>query len=160
MGAIELYEKEFVERTRHILKRYRGKYKLSNAINCTLGLIILPNEMIRRLHSPMWDTPVDQIDELTYLRIQKFEPIRSKKNGTTSYYPKTLRTLLNKIRNGLAHQNIEPVNSGRSFVGVKIKNYYTDRSNSRELDLVIEMKRVELEKFGLFIAEKYLRDSE
>jgi hypothetical protein len=49
MGAIELYEKEFVERTRHILKRYRGKYKLSNAINCTLGLIILPNEMIRRL---------------------------------------------------------------------------------------------------------------
>ena len=159
MGAIELYEKEFVERTRHILKRYRGKYKLSNAINCTLGLIVLPNEMIRRSQNPIWDTPINEIVELAHLRIRMFEPIQNKRRGVVSYYPKTLRIFLKKIRNGLAHQNIEPVNRSRSFIGIKVRNYFTDNAGNADLDLEIELNREELEMFGLFIAEKYLEDT-
>ena len=42
--SIDKFETDFVRRTIHTLKRYRGKYPLSQLINCTLGLIILPYE--------------------------------------------------------------------------------------------------------------------
>jgi hypothetical protein len=158
MSAIAYYEKEFVERTRHILKRYKGKYKLSNAINCTLGLIVLPNEMLGESRNPIWDTPIADIDELSYLRIQTFEPIQRKRNGTAEYYPKTLKILLKKIRNGLAHQNIQPINTNQTFTGIIIRNYYCDSPVNSDLDLEIEFNREELENFGLFIAGKYLGD--
>jgi len=161
MSGIAHYEREFVERTRQILKTYKGKYKLSNAINCTLGLIVLPNEMLDAFPNPIWDTPIANIADLAYLRIRMFEPIqKKKKNNIPVYFPKTLKIFLKKIRNGLAHQNIEPVNNARGlFTGIIVRNYYgEDANNAGELDLEIEFNRKELEQFSLFIAGKYLGD--
>jgi hypothetical protein len=75
-----------------------------------------------------------------------FEPIRKIKNGRNEYYPKTLKVLLNKIRNGLAHQHIEPVNKNRFFSGIIIRNYYD--SGKINQDLEVEFDRRKLERFG------------
>ena len=157
MSGIAHYEREFVERTRQILKTYKGKYKLSNAINCTLGLIVLPNEMLYAFPNPIWDTPIADIVDLAYLRIRMFEPIQKKKKNVPVHFPKTLKTLLKKIRNGLAHQNIEPVNNAHGlFTGIIVRNYFSE--GAVDLDLEIEFNRKELEHFALFIAGKYLGD--
>jgi hypothetical protein len=37
-------EKEFVERTLHILQNYEGPYGVTLLINCLLGMIVLPKE--------------------------------------------------------------------------------------------------------------------
>jgi len=136
------------------LTDYTGDYKLSNAINCMLGLIILPNEMLEHSDNAVWDVPIMEIEELNYLRIRKFEPIHRKRNDEVDYYPKTLKILLKKVRNGLAHQNIEPVNTDGLFTGIKIMNFFN--GVKRDLDLEIEFNRKELESFALFIAKEYL----
>ena len=145
------YEREFVIRTQDILQNYHGEYKLTNAVNCMLGLIILPNEMLARSQSPKWNSLIVDIQELSFLRVRLFEPIRGTRNGITEYFPKTLKIFLKKIRNGLAHQNITPINFDGLFTGVIIKNYH-----GRDLDLEVEFDRHELEKFALFIAGEYL----
>ena len=155
MAQIVHYEIEFVQRTKEILQSYQGEYKLCNAINCVLGLIILPNEIIKERPNPYWDTNISDIQELGLLQIRKFEPIRSIRNGITNYYPKSLKVFLRKIRNGLAHQNIEPVNKNGVFCGVIIRNYYTDAKKTQDLE--VEFNRRELEEFALFIADEYLK---
>jgi hypothetical protein len=156
MTEINEFETEFVRRTQNLLTDYRGEYKLSNAINCMLGLIIFPNETLEHSHNPIWDIPIAEIQELNYLQIRLFEPVRRKNGDEIEFFQKTLRVLLKKVRNGLAHQNINPVNENGLFTGVVIKNYYG--GSRRNIDLEIEFNRDELENFALFIAGKYLDD--
>uniref|UniRef100_A0A7V3KNL1 pEK499-p136 HEPN domain-containing protein n=1 Tax=candidate division WOR-3 bacterium TaxID=2052148 RepID=A0A7V3KNL1_UNCW3 len=155
MVEIVHFELEFVQRTKETLQNYQGEYKLSNAINCTLGLIILPNEIINNIQDPFWDTLISDIEQLAFLQINQFEPIHRITNGNIEYYPKTLKILLKKIRNGLAHQNIEPVNNNGFFSGVIIRNYYGGGNNRPDLE--IEFNRNQLERFALFIADEYLK---
>jgi hypothetical protein len=157
MSEIAFYETEFVRRTQSLLRDYKGEYKLSNAINCMLGLIILPNEMLELNHNEIWDMLIEQIQELQFLRIQTFEPIRRKNRlGVPEYYPKNLKTFLKKVRNGLAHQNIIPVNTKGIFSGVIIRNYFG--AGKKDLDLDVKFNRKELERFALYVAGKYLGD--
>jgi len=153
MTEINEFETEFVRRTQNLLTDYRGEYKLSNAINCMLGLIIFPNETLEHSHNPIWEISVAEIQELNFLRIRVFEPIRGRSKGETEYYPNTLKIFLKKVRNGLAHQNITPVNTDGLFTGIIIKNYH-----GKDLDLEVVFNRQELEQFALFIAGEYLRD--
>jgi hypothetical protein len=154
MTEITKFEIEFVERTKRILEEYRGEYKLSNAINCTLGLLVLPNERIINYDIRPWNTPVVDMEELAFLNIRVFEPIRRIENEERSYYPKTLQILLKKLRNGIAHQHIIPVNRLGLFVGIKIQNLFPDVKPI--LDTDVEFSRTELEKFAVFIADQYL----
>jgi len=147
------YEREFVERTIAILQNYDGEYKLTNAINCMLGLIILPNEMLNRSRSPKWTMLIEEIQELNFLHIQHFEPIKGKNRdtGEVEYYSKTLKIFLKKVRNGIAHQNIRPINTDGLFTGVEIKNRH-----GNIIDLEVEFSRHEFEQFALFVAGEYL----
>ena len=154
MARIEDFGTEFVQRTRYLLAEYQGEYKLSNALNCMLGLIVLPNEMLEYSRNEIWDTQIVDIEELNSLHIHFFEPIRSKRRHDVEYSPKTFRVLLKKMRNGIAHQNISPVNTDQLFTGVKIKNFFS--AGRRDMDLEIEFDRRGLERFALFVAEKYL----
>jgi len=101
--------------------------------------------------------PIAWIPEINNLRIRRFEPIKKKKRtGEIEYFPKTLKILLKKVRNGLAHQNIEPVNTNEIFTGIIIRNFYGE--GRRDLDLEVEFNRNELVRFALFISAKYLGD--
>jgi len=156
MTEINEFEREFVIRTQALLRAYNGEYKLSHAINCMLGLIILPNEMLEYSHNEIWNKPIADIEQLNYLRLRFFEPIRRKTKDGIECYRKTFRILLKKVRNGIAHQNISPVNANGLFTGVLIRNYYS--AGKRDMDLEIEFDRRELESFALFVAEKYLEE--
>lgn len=157
---IKKFDIDFVRRTKKILMTYKGRYKLSNLINCTLGLMVLPYENIRDnqiiLQNPntFWDIDINRIPSLPKIDIRIFSPIqRINKGGVITYYPNTLKVLLQKIRNGLAHQHIEPVNKNGKFVGIIISNYF----DSAHQDLEIQFSRNQLEKFALFIANEYLK---
>ena len=159
---IKKFDIDFVRRTRRILTTYNGEYKLSNLINCTLGLIMLPYENIRdcqnALQNPnaLWEINIDCISCLPGLELRIFNPIKKIKNGVIMYYPKTLKVLLQKIRNGLAHQHIEPVNKNGKFIGVKIYNYF-DNKYKTHMDLDVQFTRKQLQNFALFIADEYLK---
>ena len=155
MSEIVHYEVEFVRRTKENLQNYHGENKLTNAINCALGLIILPNEIIRERPRPIWDTDISQIRELSTIKPQMFTPIqRIRRNGVIDYYPTSLKVLLKKIRDGLAHQHIEPVNNNGKFTGIVIRNYFPPGRNHQDLE--IEFSRRELENFAFFIADMYI----
>ena len=72
-----------------------------------------------------------------------------------TYYPKTMKVLLQKIRNGLAHQKIEPINHGGKFAGVIIRNYFNDAQIRKDLEVYFSQQ--ELKDFALFIADEYLK---
>jgi HEPN pEK499 p136 len=89
------FDREFVERTKEILISYRGNYELSNALNCLLGLLVLPFERMNVSSDGFWDTPIVNIPQLSVVRITYFEPIQSidRQTGSATYYPKTFKNL-------------------------------------------------------------------
>jgi len=152
MVEIRKFEIEFVERTRELLLNYNGKYRFSNLINCTLGLIILPYENISS--TDVWQKNVDEIDSLPSFKLIKFKPIQRINKNKTIYYPNTLEIFLKKLRNGFAHQNIVPINSEGSFTSIKIFNKY-----GNEIDLDVIFTENQLKEFSLFISNLYLSES-
>lgn len=155
---IKKFEVEFVERTKRLLLDYQGPYDMSNLLNCTLGLIILPYETMKgRPILPFWDVDITNVPNLPPFAFATFNPIQAidKKSGRIRYYRKTLKVLLQKIRNGLAHQHVEPVNRNGKFDGVIIRNYFAEPQ--RYMDLEIHFSQQELKDFALFIADEYLR---
>jgi HEPN pEK499 p136 len=151
---------DFVQRTMANVTRYRGKFEFTNLLNCTLGLIILPYEKgIKGIQQqPFWSTNLDEIPNRPTFQIHRFEPIKSERDGNRIYYGKTLEVLLRKIRNGLAHQNVQPLNQNGQFECVEIKNYFTkDHQKRDDPDLHIRFSEKELEDFALFIANEYLK---
>jgi hypothetical protein len=157
MTEIAVFKTEFVDRTKKILLNYEGEYKLSNVINCMLGLLILPYENVRNNPDTFWDTDLYVIPSFPVFRIHVFQPVHKvKRGGIIEYYPTTLRVFLQKVRNGLAHQHIQPVNTNGKFTGVVIRNYHNPDTQNI-LDMEVEFTRKQLEKFALFIADEYLK---
>lgn len=148
---IKNFNIEFVKRTKKILNEYSGGFDFSTLINCTLGLLILPYENVKFSTNPIWDQDVSEIATIRVLDITRFEPIEKIKSGNTTYYPKTAKVFLQKIRNGLAHQNIQTINDNGSFTGVIIKNFYFEKQ-----DLEVTFTQKQLHDFALFIADQYL----
>src|SRR5689334_18423128 len=111
----EIYEIEFITRTKQILNNYnkrKGGYKLTLLLNCLVSLIILPSERAGLDKPPLWDSTTKHID----LFNTKIHPVWS--DGKEH----TLGEFVKKLRNGIAHQNIKPINKNNQFVGVKIWN--------------------------------------
>ncbi|MCJ7650530.1 MAG: HEPN family nuclease [Candidatus Lokiarchaeota archaeon] len=143
------FETEFVNRTINILEEYKGPHSFSNLINCTLGLIILPYENISV--SDIWEVEIDKIDFLKGVYIKIFNPISKIRRGEPIYDKKTLFTFLKKLRNGLAHQNIIPINNNGKLEKVEIFNKYFEFG-----DLRVVFTENQLRKFALGIARAYL----
>ncbi|MCF6269498.1 MAG: hypothetical protein L3J41_07300 [Melioribacteraceae bacterium] len=149
MAESKNFNIDFVRRTRDILESYKGEHSFSNLINCSLGLIILPYE--KRRKSPVLNKNISEIDSLPFFTILDFNPIKTIIKDRISYYPKTLGVFLRKTRNGLAHQNIHPINSDGILQKILITNKYKNYT-----DLKVEFTENELKKFALFISELYL----
>jgi hypothetical protein len=142
------------------LDRYEGEFEFTNLLNCTLGLIILPYEKgIKGKQSPaVWSADLDVLPNLPSFQIHLFKPIKNVKSGITIYDENTLEVLLKKLRNGLAHQNVWPVNQNGEFSDVVIKNYFDDKHKKQDdPDLHIQFSKEQLKDFALFIANEYLK---
>lgn len=151
MAESKNFNIDFVRRTIDILENYNGEYSFSNLINCTLGLIILPYEKRREL--PTFSKNISEIASIPCFAILDFNPIKKIKKNSISYYPRTFRVFLQKIRNGLAHQNICPINSEGILQKIQITNKY-----GTHIDLKVEFTEGELKEFALFVSELYLNE--
>lgn len=69
-------------------------------------------------------------------------------------YNQDLKNLLNRIRNGIAHQRIETISVNGKWKGVIIQDY--DRNNN--LGLHLELTTSELRKLAFYIADEYLNE--
>ncbi len=119
---IKNFDIDFVERTKEIVTEYQGERDVSNLINCTLGLLILPYENIKNtIGDAFWQDNIANVKELSDVNIKRFDPIRKIKREKITFYPRTVKVFLQKIRNGLAHQNIQAINDGGKFTGITIK---------------------------------------
>ncbi len=152
MVEIRRFEIQFVERKKEILLHYDGEYPFSNLLNCSLGLLILPYENISSTN--IWQKELNEIDSLPKFELIKFNPIQKVKKNNIIYFPKTLEIFLRKLRNGLAHQNIVPINSEGNFTSIKIFNIY-----GNEIDFDVIFTEIQLKDFALFISNLYLSEN-
>jgi hypothetical protein len=100
------YKKDFVERTIKILNELDGNYTFSALMLSTFALIILPAEKNLKAFQGL------KIEDFTqnYFTLRLFNPIKSDKE-MIKYAKVNFYWFLKKVRNGLAHFNIEVVNS-------------------------------------------------
>lgn len=159
------FDIEFVERTKEIIETYQVNHNFSLLLNCTLGLIILPYERCdqpgHQQTNNLWDTNLIQIANIPDFKMHRWEPIKSFNYQTGAFTPskKTFKVLLKKIRHGLAHQHIQPVNTGEIFTGVEIWNefvYRDKRQPKKKEDVRVEFTELQLSQFALFIANLHL----
>ncbi len=151
---VKNFDIEFVERTKRLLEDYDGSLDFSNLLNCTLGLIILPFEKGQG-GSIFGTTDLTTIQTQIGFNLHKFNPIKSKNKNTTQYHTADLDKFLRKLRHGLAHQHIKPINKSGKWVGVKIWNEWMDPP-PKEVDLEVDFTKEQFRKFAIFIAELYL----
>ncbi len=158
MGGIkkDKFDIEFIKRTTSVIEEYDGKFNVTLLVNCLLGLLILPHEYYNKKNYSFLEEDIEKIPEIKNIIVPEkltFNPTK-KKNGEIVPDRKSLKILLNKIRNGIAHQNIEAINQDDNWSGVSIWNCYPLKSNN--IDMKIELTSRELKDFALFISNKYI----
>ncbi len=100
MSEMKNFNKEFVERTKDILKRnYRTeKYEVTLLLNCLLGLVSFPIELLK-------DEENEEAKKFQEDCVNKLEELRDKDEEYLN--PKADLTFRN-IRNSIAHVGMEP----------------------------------------------------
>jgi hypothetical protein len=83
--------------------------------------------------------------------LTKIETKVGHKNDLKNY---TKLWFVNKLRNGIAHQNIEGINEDEVWIGLKLWN-----TNNDLIDFEIIFTIEELKKLALKIADDYLKSS-
>ena len=150
---------EFVERTKTLIDEYEGDLEVSNILNCTLGLILLPYQMTEEeKRSRFRDLPLDEVKQKTEVKIRprsgEYEIMDSAK-------------LVGRVRNGLAHGHINPLSSEGTVTGVVIWDFDPRRNRCSEnsevkkfekcAEVEIEFSVEGLRTFALLVAEIYLK---
>ena len=163
------YKVNFVERTKNLLENNFDLMKEKEAevtflLNCLLGLIITVSEN-EKISNKIFSV---NIDESFLEAIPEKIGFRTKKENTNKLIgvqtisiptgnKNNLTQLkkswfINKLRNGIAHQNIEAINENQKWVGIRLWN----NNNSNEIDFEIEFTIEELKKIGIKIASEFL----
>ncbi len=143
------YDIELIKRTKKLLKTYEGNFNLTLLMNCLLSLIVLPqqyNARIRKL--PFMNDELNEIAEIQFVL-----------NSTGFFFDRRnfnndLKNLLNRIRNGIAHQRIEAISENNKWKGIIIEDY----DMAGNLGLHLELTTAELRRFSFYIADNYLRE--
>ena len=73
------FDVDFVIRTKEILEDYAGKRDLSNLLNCTLGLIILPYENVKSSTESFWDLEIEKIPDMPSCQIHNLSRLVAQK---------------------------------------------------------------------------------
>ena len=147
MGEIknEIFDIEFIARTKNVIQEYKGTYNITLLLNCLLGLIILPSEYYKRRARIFFEKDISEFKELKgLLENATFNPTKRKNN------------LIKKVRNGVSHQQIECVGNKGKWARVILKDINAYNQNSLELQVNWTIKQ--LRTFALFVADSYLTE--
>jgi len=167
MSSINNYKVEFVQRTKDLLETnfiaFKEKDKeVTFLLNCLLGLILTVSEsskFIGILKDDFIDFIPDkfgflvkghtQNNDLANCLIKKIE-IKVGHKAELKNCQK--QWLVQKLRNGIAHQNIEAINENNVWKGVKIFNVNNDKVKDFEIIFTIE----QLKALAIKIADDYI----
>ncbi len=175
MSMIQKYSIEFIKRTNEILQvdfhRFEEKDReVTFLLNCLLGLIVTVSENENQKLKVFKGKIDDDFLALVPDKIGFVEEIQvnnsfdltdkcvTKLNARVGHKNDLKRKdkfwLLNKIRNGIAHQNIEGVNEEKKWVGVRLWN----KPNAKMKDFEIVFTIEELRKLATELSNKYLTE--
>lgn len=115
-------EDEFIARTQknlkaiECLKQKGGEvYEVTQLLNSMLGLLIFPRaRFFEKIQDKSWD-----------LMDKEGWPLPSGDNAKVS----DLEELIRKMRNAVAHINIELVNDGNEIIGIRFSSYHRKGQN-------------------------------
>jgi len=158
----------------------REEYEVTFLLNCLLGLIVTTNEDLEKKESDFFDKRINSEgisdwipNKITQLSFKDgYKTISNKLkdvNLTTitedfvindfkvfvnkDLHNLSLKKLIRKIRNGIAHKNIEAVNDLEHWTGVRIWN---NKDNMKDFE--IEFTIGELKLFSTEVARNYLTE--
>lgn len=132
------FAKSFMRRTLEIAKTYQGPYDATLLINCMVGLLVVPKEAL------LAKIPAEPFESLAKWGI-RCGSIRS--TGKCNYgheHVPNLRQLVQRMRNAVAHFQIEPFPSKGEVQGFifKDRNGFDARISLPELhDLVVKLAK-------------------
>lgn len=139
-------------------------------LNSLLSLIVLPTEQIKRQKfKKVFPDSFKSFSNTVGITPIIFEPLKKiNDDGTVEKENKTVSNFIRKLRNSIAHQNIEFIDgvdeTWISFYNVvtndksKVKKYNgaCKKSKNRLIDFEIKVNAKQLKKLALYIAGKYL----
>ena len=171
MSAITKYEIEFVERTKDLLNNnfsdFQNKDKeVTFLLNCLLGLIITVSENEKRSNltfkGKIDDTFLSNIpDKVGFIKKTRNNieltdnqstEIKTNVGHKTDLKDCTKLWFVNKLRNGIAHQNIEGINDNGKWIGLKLWNTNNDL---KDFEIIFTIE--ELKNLALSIADEYIK---
>ncbi|MFC6225633.1 HEPN family nuclease [Hymenobacter artigasi] len=169
------YPIDIVKRTQYLLKESRvfaDDYEVTFLVNCLLGLLVAANEFDNRNGKKLRDKNLstsllnDIPETLRFISINSITKRISVENDNVSWQildknalstdakksDYNLGWFLGKLRNGIAHQHIEAINTEGKWTGIKLWN----ESERGGTDFVIVFSILSLKKLTLSVADIYL----
>lgn len=172
MGKIDNYKIEIIQRTKEILESEYPTFEekdreVTFLMNCLLGLIIaisegdndskrvlrgkIDNEFLSLIPNKVgFLNSINVTDDLTnasfnevVVNVQHYDNLTNKDK----------LWFITKLRNGIAHQNIQGINENNRWIGVRIWN-----ENKQIKDFEIIFQIAELKNFALKLAEMFLQN--
>lgn len=172
MGQIANYKIDIIKRTSEILNTHYPHFEdndreVTFLMNCLLGLIIaiFENERVSRkiLKGNIDDNFLSFIpDKLGFLNARNLSDDLTNIDLTQIYinvqhkdklHLKDKYWFVNKLRNGIAHQNIQGINDNGKWAGVRIWNINNDK---KDFEIIFQI--IELKTFVNKLAEMYLEN--
>lgn len=160
MGEInnELFDVEFIKRTKKLILIYKGTYNITLLLNCLLGLVVLPSEYYSRRKKTFFDTEIVDIPELNGILANAIFNPTKRKNNQWIDDRHNLKNLIKKVRNAVSHQHIHGLGKEGKWVGVTLRDINSFNQNNIELE--VNWTTTELRKFALFVPDSYLNEIE
>ena len=125
------FERCFLKRTLEIVNQYDGALDATLLVNCLLGLLVMPKE------TPLKNIPKDSIDKLAIWGIDPKSIQSFSKCECKDFSNKTIRDLVWRLRNSVAHFQIEP----RHEAGKVTAFSFSDRNGFRAIISLAELKK-------------------
>lgn len=170
MSEIGNYKIDIIQRTKEILESDSNEFaekdrEVTFLMNCLLGLIIAISEnekKEKKVLKGVIDAPFLSLipDKVSYLNAKEVSDDLTKSDWTEisinvqhkeKLVLKDKLWFVNKIRNAIAHQNIEGINKAGEWSGVRLWNTNNDK---KDFEIIFQID--ELKKFALKLAEMYL----
>jgi len=164
----KFFDLNFIRRTRENLEK-EGEFEhdFTFLINTLVGLLILPNEKLKKGRFMRYNPFKKKICEVPKLnRMFNKRKVTICQEGTKEIYKVSIwqnngiekdiskvpvYEVLSKIRNSIAHFGIEPTRVGDKWDGVILRNIHNGN-----LTFEVYLTQLELKELAIYISDKYL----
>ena len=165
-----------IETTKKIIKEFSAYKEFSPTmlLNSLLSLVVLPYEKAKKKNGDrIFSGKYEQISKNLGFSPDVFQPIKCCDGKEIKYNNKTIYAYINKLRNGIAHQNLSVNVNENKEVHISIYNQYSGvnckkckskkceakglkKGNGGVVDFQITVSIQQLQKIALYIADSYL----